>query len=538
MFLDIVINHTGWGSTLQENHPEWFLRKPDGAFVSPGAWGNDLGRPGGTGAARRRASGTSRRRASSTWCRRGVDGFRCDAGYKIPAAGLAIHHRPRAARSFPKRCSCSKAWAAHGKPPKACSPKAACSGPTPSCSRTIPAARWPATSTTPAARASASACYVHYSETHDNDRLAPRKAAPWSLLRNRLCALTSVSGGFGFTCGVEWLATEKIHVHGSTGLAWGNAGQPRPRTGAAQPAARRAPLLLRRRQAHAAQPARFAGLRPAPRLRRRHGPRAGAGQHRRRRSRTRSTLAATPTYPRLGQSADSICSASRCRNRPTAHRQDRRSRSPPGAVYCLAATRQARGLERRRLPPRPRPGRLGARRRCATIFPPRTSAPSTGAGWPSWSNARRRLSWPPPRIWIRALARQTTCSPHCDSAAGRSSRFPHVVTWTLLDARRVTLVPPGHWLLVEDSAPFRATLQLRRQMPTAARARPVHSGRRRPRRLLSRRATAAARCRTDRWNATPSRTSRTVSAADPVSARADPPSSDPRTVAPLPTWSC
>ena len=27
VFLDIPINHTGWGSTLQENHPEWYLRK-------------------------------------------------------------------------------------------------------------------------------------------------------------------------------------------------------------------------------------------------------------------------------------------------------------------------------------------------------------------------------------------------------------------------------------------------------------------------------------------------------------------------------
>ena len=42
---------------------------------------------------------------------------------------------------------------------------------------------------------------VHYSETHDNARLAAR-GRTWSLLRNRLCALTSVGGGFGFTCGV------------------------------------------------------------------------------------------------------------------------------------------------------------------------------------------------------------------------------------------------------------------------------------------------------------------------------------------------
>src|SRR5205814_7791312 len=39
LFLDLVINHTGWSSTLHENHPDWVLRGADGAFVSPGAWG-------------------------------------------------------------------------------------------------------------------------------------------------------------------------------------------------------------------------------------------------------------------------------------------------------------------------------------------------------------------------------------------------------------------------------------------------------------------------------------------------------------------
>ena len=39
VFIDIVINHTGWGSTLQENRPEFFLRQPNGDFASPGAWG-------------------------------------------------------------------------------------------------------------------------------------------------------------------------------------------------------------------------------------------------------------------------------------------------------------------------------------------------------------------------------------------------------------------------------------------------------------------------------------------------------------------
>ena len=31
----------------------------------------------------------------------------------------------------------------------------------------------------------------------------------------------------------------------------------------------------------------------------------------------------------------------------------------------------------------------------------------------------------------------------------------------MLDRRRVTPVPPGHWLLIQDTAPFRATLQMR-----------------------------------------------------------------------------
>ncbi|HEY5233408.1 MAG TPA: amylo-alpha-1,6-glucosidase, partial [Verrucomicrobiae bacterium] len=41
--------------------------------------------------------------------------------------------------------------------------------------------------------------------------------------------------------------------------------------------------------------------------------------------------------------------------------------------------------------------------------------------------------------------------------------FPRVVIWTLIDARRVTPVPPGHWLLIEDNAPFRAELRSRNE---------------------------------------------------------------------------
>mgnify|MGYP000840916158 FL=1 len=39
IFLDIPVNHTGWASKLQGEHPDYFVRKADGAFESPGAWG-------------------------------------------------------------------------------------------------------------------------------------------------------------------------------------------------------------------------------------------------------------------------------------------------------------------------------------------------------------------------------------------------------------------------------------------------------------------------------------------------------------------
>ena len=72
--------------------------------------------------------------------------------------------------------------------------------------------------------------------------------------------------------------------------------------------------------------------------------------------------------------------------------------------------------------------------------------------------------------------------------------FPRVVEWTLLDARRVTLVPPGHWLLIEDSAPFRATLEIRIRNPESAiqRSRSIHRRRRPSYRRALRRAISAA----------------------------------------------
>ncbi|HWN95233.1 MAG TPA: amylo-alpha-1,6-glucosidase, partial [Methylomirabilota bacterium] len=83
VFIDIVINHTGWGARLQEKHPEWYLRDEKGNFVSPGAWGvvwEDLVELDH----RNVALWADLAETFLIWCRRGVDGFRCDAGYKVP----------------------------------------------------------------------------------------------------------------------------------------------------------------------------------------------------------------------------------------------------------------------------------------------------------------------------------------------------------------------------------------------------------------------------------------------------------------------
>ena len=83
VFLDIVVNHQGWGSRLQEERPGWFVRNPDGTFKSPGAWGvtwGDLVELDNSLPELWSAVADS----LLTWCRRGVDGFRCDAGYMVP----------------------------------------------------------------------------------------------------------------------------------------------------------------------------------------------------------------------------------------------------------------------------------------------------------------------------------------------------------------------------------------------------------------------------------------------------------------------
>ena len=232
LMLDLVINHTGWGSAEWEAHPEWFVRKADGEFESPGAWNvvwEDLVEMD----QRHVALWDYLADAFLVWCRRGVDGFRCDAGYKIPPhVWQFITAKVR--REFPDTVFLLEGLGGPWDATEACLAEGGM--------------QWAYSELFQNhgalgisgyldhhLRASAGAgTLIHYSETHDNSRLAANGGVPgqpatpdgrrWSLFRNRLAALTSVQGGYGFTAGVEWCATEQINVHSSRGLAWGSPG--------------------------------------------------------------------------------------------------------------------------------------------------------------------------------------------------------------------------------------------------------------------------------------------------------------------------
>jgi hypothetical protein len=264
VFIDIVINHTGWGSTLQENNPEFFLKKPDGEFASPGAWGtvwedlveleqHDV------------ALWDKIADALLTWCRRGVDGFRCDAGYKIPVPAWQ-YIIARVQEEFPETIFLLEGlggpWAATEN------------------LLTDGGMQWAYSELFQNYSGKEVAwyldyanrqnerigTYVHYSETHDNSRLA-EKGRAWSLLRNRLRRRMA---------GRRKDPRPRLHRP-----ELGRRRKHRSRTRATQPAHLRPFVLLRRRETHPLERARSARLCLAARIRRGQGFRPRPRQHRR-----------------------------------------------------------------------------------------------------------------------------------------------------------------------------------------------------------------------------------------------------------------
>jgi len=431
VLLDVVINHTGWGSTLWENHPEWFLREAGGKFASPGAWGTvweDLVEldPNFTDLWDHFAD------AFLTWCRRGVDGFRCDAGYKVPLP-VWQYIEARVRQEFPDTLFLLEGL---GGPWAATESLLTDGGMQWAYSELFQnySAREVASYLDYSLRQSERiGVYVHYSETHDNERLA-KSGRAWSLMRNRLCALTSVCGGYGFTCGTEWLADEQIQVHQSRGMAWGAKDN----------------LLAEITQLNrllADHPCFFDGatltrLSPldSPVLALRRDSAEGKDSllvlvnHDL--AKAHSFLLDEKIYRELGEPIIDLLDQPPVKVAQTS--EGKVSFTLAAAeVYCLAATPKPAGLS-------------GAEYR-------RVRAQA------AWAITALNHVLPPHKIGARdwrELAAQVNASPKEFLSSIGDQTFPQVITWTLLDRRRVTPVPPGHWLLLSDPAPFRATLRL------------------------------------------------------------------------------
>ncbi|MBA3685480.1 MAG: glycogen debranching enzyme N-terminal domain-containing protein, partial [Planctomycetes bacterium] len=450
IFLDIVINHTGWGSTLQENRPEWFRRNPEGTFHSPGAWGNtweDLVE------LEHQDPELWEYIAECllTWCRRGVDGFRCDAGYMVPMPAWQ-YITAKIRQEFPDTVflleGLGGAWE------------------TTEVLLTEGNLQWAYSELFQNYSGSEVASYldhcirasgrvgalVHYSETHDNARLAAKGAA-WSLMRNRLSALTSVSGAFGFTCGVEWLATEKIDVHQSRGMNWraepnliGELG-PLNRLLADHPAFFDGALLARLSPADS----------PVLALRRDASDRQDTvivlvnldHQH------ERTVRIAADALADLASPLTDLLSGSSIGFIPEAGEIAITVRA--GGSLCLAGNDEPVGLTGESYR-RARDQAALAYRALDRVLAVEDIGPC------AWQDLAALVDGSPFRFLaalphLRADAARLGLVSALEQAM-RHDDVPAVIEWTGKDLDRVVPIPPGHWLLVRDQSAFSASLDL------------------------------------------------------------------------------
>ena len=478
VILDIVVNHTGWGSRLQERHPEWFKRQADGTFHSPGAWGNtweDLVELDN----RFPALWEQFAEALLTWCRRGVDGFRCDAGYMVPLPAWQ-YITARVTAEFPDTVflleGLGGSWDATASLLGEGGMQWAYSelfqnydG------RQVQSYLDHCITMSPKVGA-----LVHYSETHDNDRLAKRGRA-WSLLRNRLAALTSQGGAFGFTCGVEWLATEKLEVHQSRGLNWGASGHIVEELGHLSRLVTDHPcfldeavlerlspdgdpvLAIRRTSAEGLDQVLVlintdmdaAHDITLPTLHLLGGPTGTSLQ---------STLGLVDL---LGQALPAPALSN-----DGAGNSQATFRLAAGGAWCLAATPAPRGLGGDHY--------RSARAQAAwaydclhQVVADEDLGPCEWralAGWVAADPVRFLASLPA----LDPAGARAGLMPALLNASAKAD-LPAVVRWSLADLGRVVPVPPKHWLLVRDTSPFAASLSAHSDQAVRSTGAPRHA---------------------------------------------------------------
>ena len=220
ILIDIAVNHTGWGAELHETHPEWLDRDPEGRIKMPGAWGvvwEDLAQLDYS----HRDLWKYIADVFLTWCKRGVDGFRCDAGYMIPV--MAWQYIIACVREqFSDTVFLLEGLGGKISVTRDLLNTAGFNWAYSELFQNYD--RYQIEHYLPEAMeiSQTDGMMVHFAETHDNLRLAAQSKS-YARMRTALCALTAINGGFGFANGVEWFAAQKIVVHEAHGLNWGSA---------------------------------------------------------------------------------------------------------------------------------------------------------------------------------------------------------------------------------------------------------------------------------------------------------------------------
>ncbi|MEA3279682.1 MAG: alpha-amylase family glycosyl hydrolase, partial [Thermodesulfobacteriota bacterium] len=216
--IDIAINHTGWAAALHETHPEWLVRNKEGRIEAPGAWGTiweDLTRLDFT----HKDLWKYMAEVFLLWCKRRVDGFRCDAGYMIPVkAWKYIVAKVR--DQYPDTIFILEGLGGKISVTRDILNKANFNMAYSELFQNYDRKKVESYLPGPVEISQSDGIMVHFAETHDNNRLTERSKT-YATMRTALCALCSNNGALGFANGVEWFATEKIDVHGAVSLNWG-----------------------------------------------------------------------------------------------------------------------------------------------------------------------------------------------------------------------------------------------------------------------------------------------------------------------------
>jgi len=218
LYLDMPINHTGWASHLQVTHPEWFHHNEDGSFMSPGAWGvlwEDLSKLDYS----HHDLWKYMADVFLFWCRKGVDGFRCDAGYKVPfEAWEYIIAKVR--MEYPDTIFMLEGLGGHKHVTERLLADSGMNWAYSEIFQNHDQSQVDGYLPESIHVSESKGNLIHFSETHDNARLSAT-SLDFARLRTAFCALTSHNGASGFTNGVEWYAEEQINVHNSHSINWG-----------------------------------------------------------------------------------------------------------------------------------------------------------------------------------------------------------------------------------------------------------------------------------------------------------------------------